>query len=97
MAEARRVTIDILGQRYIIRSEASDERVRELVAYVETRVKEISGGVPGQEPAKLLALAALDIADELFRLRDDQSRGARETSEHLGRLVRALQSAVADR
>lgn len=97
MAEARRVTIDILGQRYTIRSEASDARVRELVAYVEGRVREIGGGTPGQDATKLLALAALDVADELFRLRDEQARGTRETSEKLGRLVRALQSAVADR
>jgi cell division protein ZapA (FtsZ GTPase activity inhibitor) len=96
MAEARRITIEILGQRLTIRSEASDERVRELVSFLETRVREIGGG-PGQDPAKLLALAALDIADELFRLRDDQARGAQEARERVGRLVRALQDAVAER
>jgi len=97
MAEARRVTIEIMGQRFTIRSEASDERVKELVAYVEGRVREIGGSAPGQDPAKLLALAALDVADELFRLRDEQARGTKETSDKLGRLVQALQSAVRDR
>ena len=97
MAEARRVTIEILGQRFTIRSEASDARVKELVAYVEGRVREIGGSAPGQDSAKLLALAALDVADELFRLRDEQARGSREASERVGRLVQALQSAVRER
>ena len=49
--------------------------MRELAAYVETRAREIDGASPGQDPAKVLALAALYIADEMFRLRDERAEG----------------------
>ena len=75
MAEKQRVEVNILGQKYAIRSEAPPEYVRELAAYVEQRAREIGGATPGQDPAKVLALAALYITDEMFRLRDERAEG----------------------
>jgi cell division protein ZapA (FtsZ GTPase activity inhibitor) len=75
MADKHRVEVDILGKKYTIRSEAAPEYVRELAAYVEKRAREIEGASPGQDPAKVLALAALYIADEMFRLRDERAEG----------------------
>ncbi|HET8577077.1 MAG TPA: cell division protein ZapA [Methylomirabilota bacterium] len=78
MAEKHRVEVDILGQKYTIRSEAPPEYVRELAAYVEKRAREIGGASPGQDPVKVLALAALYIADELFRTREERAEGDQE-------------------
>ena len=36
MTEPKRVDVEILGQRYAIRSEAPPDYVRQLVAYLET-------------------------------------------------------------
>jgi cell division protein ZapA len=92
MAEKNRVEVEILGQKYTIRSEAPAEYVRELAAHVEQRVREIQGPSPSQEPAKLLALAALYITDELFRLRDAQALADKDTGARLGALSRLLDS-----
>ncbi|SRR6266498_1668469 len=83
MADKHRVEVDILGQKYTIRSEATPEYVRELAGYVEKRAREIDSASPGQDPTKVLALAALYIADEMFRLRDERAEGdkARATGE----------------
>ena len=45
MSEAHRVEVEILGQKYTIRSEADPKYVRDLAAYVEQRAK--SGARPG--------------------------------------------------
>jgi cell division protein ZapA len=92
MPDKSRVEVEILGQKYTIRSEAPPEYVRELAAYVEQRVREVQGPSPAQEPVKLLALAALYIADELFRRRDDQALADKDTSARLGALSRLLDS-----
>jgi cell division protein ZapA len=94
MTESHRTEIEILGQRYTIRSEASPDYVRELAAYVDARVKEIRGDGPGQDPVKLLALAALYIADELFRLRDESARSEGEASARVGALLQLLDAMV---
>jgi cell division protein ZapA len=92
MPDKSRVEVEILGHKYTIRSEASPDYVRELAAHVEQRAREIQGGTPSQDPVRLLALAALYIADELFRLRDEQASVDKDTSARLGALSRLLDS-----
>jgi cell division protein ZapA len=94
MAEPRRVDVEILGQRYAIRSEAPPDYVRQLVAYVETRVQEIRGDTPGQDATKVLVLTALDITDELFRLREEQGKGDIDVTARLGALIKLLDAVV---
>jgi cell division protein ZapA len=94
MTEARRVDVEILGQRYVVRSEAPSDYVQQLVAYLESRVRDIRGEAPGQDPAKLLALAALDITDELFRLRDERARSEGDATARVGALLELLDSVI---
>src|SRR5262249_29345817 len=97
MAEKNRVDVEILGQKYTIRTEASPEYVRELAGYVEQRVREIRGDGPAQDPVKLLALAALYITDELYRVKDERTVAEKDTSARLGALNQLLDSVVPDR
>ena len=94
MAEPRRVDVEILGQRYAIRSEAPPDYVRQLVAYVEKRVQEIRGDAPGQDTTKVLVLTALDLTDELLRLRDEQGKGDIDITARLGQLIKLLGAVV---
>ncbi len=92
MPDKNRVEVEILGQKYTIRSEAAPDYVRELAAHVEQRAREIQGPNPTQDTVKLLALAALHITDELFRLKDQQAMADRDTSARLGALSQLLDS-----
>jgi cell division protein ZapA len=92
--DSHRVEIEILGQRYVIRSHAPPDHVRRLVGFVEGRVGEIQGSGPPQDPQKLLALAALDIADELLRFQDERARNDGDASARVGALVQLLESMV---
>ncbi len=92
MPEKNRVEVEILGQKYTIRSEAAPDYVRELAAHVEQRAREIQGPNLTQDRVKLLALAALHITDELFRLKDQQATADRDTSARLGALSQLLDS-----
>ena len=72
MAEPQRVELTLLGQTLSLRTEASAEYLRTLAAFVEERVATLQqGGV--RDPLKALSLAALDIADELHRAREERS------------------------
>jgi cell division protein ZapA len=92
MADKNRVEVQILGQNYAIRTDAPPEYVRDLATYVEQRVREIRGDGPSQDPVKLLALAALYIADELFRLKEDHASADNDTRARLDALSRLLDS-----
>ncbi len=97
MAETNRVEVEILGQKYTIRSEATPQYVRELAAHVEKRAKDLRSGGAGNDPVKLLALAALYITDELFRTRDEQEEVDKETGARLSALRQLLDSVAPDK
>ena len=97
MAELNRVEVEILGQKYMIRSASEPGYVKELVAYLEKRVLELRGGGGGQDATRLLALAALYITDELFRLRDERREADRAASARVGALRDLLDAVVTDR
>jgi cell division protein ZapA (FtsZ GTPase activity inhibitor) len=90
---AERVEVVILGRALTLRSEASGEYLRALAAYVEDRVATIErSGVRDQSTA--LVLAALDIVDELFRAREERTRGERDVRTRIDALVALLEGAT---
>src|SRR3989442_15912299 len=93
MSEPKRVELTFLGQALAIRTEASPDYLRKLARFVEERVAELKrAGV--KDPLKALSLAALDIADELFKTRDEKTRGAGDIGARLGALVALLDKAT---
>jgi cell division protein ZapA (FtsZ GTPase activity inhibitor) len=94
MSDAQRVEVEILGQKYTIKSEADPKYVRDLAAYVEKRVKSVEGQMRGQDPIKALALAGLYIADELFQAREDLSKYEGDLPKRIGAMVDLLDALV---
>ena len=66
------VEVYILGQRYTIKGDAPEEHIRKLAAYVDGKLKEVYNVSPNITPVKASILAALDISDELFKLKKEQ-------------------------
>jgi cell division protein ZapA len=85
MADPDRVVpVDIHGQRYPIRSGLDPEYVARLAIYVDEKMRAAAESTPNGDSLRLAVLAALNIADELFRCRDT-------TNERDGRLAERAQ------
>lgn len=67
MKKALEVTI--MGQRLQIRSDSDDQYVEEVAAFVDKKVKEVLSKTKSVASAQVAILAAMNIADELFRYR----------------------------
>jgi len=92
MAEARVVSVEIRGQRYPIRSTLDDDYVGVLATFVDDKMRAAGESTPSGDVLRLAVLAALNIADELFRCQEAQQarRGAlAERAEALERLMDA--------
>ena len=91
MATPSRVELSVLGQKLSVRSEAEPEYLKTLARFVEERASTLQqGGV--RDPMSALVLAAIEIADELHRLRDDAVRDARDVHVRIGALVDLLEA-----
>jgi cell division protein ZapA len=71
------VEVYILGQKYTIKGDASEEYIRKLASYVDAKLKEVNSSLPNMMPVKALILTSLNISDELFRLKNEQERLAK--------------------
>lgn len=65
--------VRILNQVYSVRSGDDAAYVRELADYVDQRLQHVSDVAPTVDTLKVAILGALNIADELFRLRKSES------------------------
>ena len=74
------VPVQIFGQRYPIRSALDPQYVQELANYVDERMRAAADQSPAGDSLRLAVLAALNIADEAFRILDAEDGTARDRS-----------------
>jgi cell division protein ZapA len=91
---SRVVTVEIAGQRYPIRSTLDERYIAELASYVEQKMALAAEAAPASDTMGLAILVALNIADELFRARD-QSAVNGELSERALRLEQLVDEVLA--
>jgi len=90
MSEGRVIPVEIYGQRYPIRSTLDPDYVARLASYVDQKVRAAADSTPTSDSLRLAVLAALNIADELFRCRDITDARTGELAERAGELERLL-------
>jgi cell division protein ZapA len=88
------VTVDINGLRYPIRSHLEPAYVAELASYVELKMQLAARESPAGDTLKIAVLAALNIADEYFRAREDGSAQRTGLTERALELERMLDLAL---
>ena len=84
MSEGRVIPVEIYGQRYPIRSTLDPDYVARLASYVDQKVRAAADSTPTGDSLRLAILAALNIADELFRCRDTTDVRTGELAERAG-------------
>jgi cell division protein ZapA len=88
------VTVTIFGHSYSLRAEEDGSYVEELARQVDAKMRTLSEQTGTTEPVRVAVLAALNLADELEKLRAEH-RASEEALESTGReLVSALDRAL---
>jgi len=66
------VEVEILGQRYSIKTDEDDLYMKRLAEYIDKKLKETYSIAPNITPSKAMIITLFGVADELFRLRMKQ-------------------------
>lgn len=82
------VEVYILNQRYTIKGDAPEEHIQKLANYVNDRITEVYKSTTDITPLKASILAAIDIADELCRLKEEQGHLTNSIEEKAALLAR---------
>ena len=75
------IRVNIFGTEYPIRGDADPEYIEEIARYVDTKMKEVSKQLSLPSMTKVAILAAMNIADELFKERAEREKTVSELEE----------------
>ncbi len=68
------VQVDIFGQEYTVKAPANSTYITNIAEYVDSKMREVEKNLPGQQsPTRIAILAAMNISDEFFTLRNQQA------------------------
>ncbi|MDQ0339864.1 cell division protein ZapA [Caldalkalibacillus uzonensis] len=67
----RKVTVEIFGQKYTLKGEASEAYMKEVAHYVDEKMRELSAKNPSLDTTKTAVLTAVNLADEYFKLQQE--------------------------
>ncbi len=86
MKEPATVTVVIQGTELSFKTD-DPEHMKELAAFIDKQIKKVTQSGKVTDPVKAVALAAFNIADDLFKLRKDKAEMSEELSRRLGAML----------
>jgi cell division protein ZapA len=90
------VPVEINGQRYPIRSALDPAYIARLASYVDEKMRAAADSTPSTDSVRLAVLAALNIADELFRYRDSIHAESGQLAQRAEELEKLLDRVLLD-
>jgi len=91
--EKNRVIVSIFGKEYSLVSEVDTEYIKKAAQYLDLKMREVAGNYPNITEARVAVLAALNIADELFRCRENPD-GSPDMERRISDIARRLSEAL---
>ena len=91
---SRVVTVEIMGRRYQIRSALDLDYISDLASYVDEKIQAVAARSTGGDTVRVAVLAALNIADEYFRIRDADENLSHDAMRRAGEIERMVDLAI---
>jgi len=86
----RTFEVKILGQRYKMRSDEGEEYLNSLADFVNEKISEVQKSTKTVATHNLAILAALNIADTLFKLREQEAQAKKEVRDRVKRILKLI-------
>jgi cell division protein ZapA len=96
MKASRVVNVEIHGQRYAVRSDLDPEYISQLALYFDEKMKMAAAEIQSADGLCVAVIAALNVADELFRVRADGRGVGDQVRARTAEIERLLDQILAD-
>ena len=89
--EKNKVTVNIFGNKYTIKGDGNPEYIQELAQFVDKKMQEIVQFTSTISSYKVAILAALNIADEFYRVKIESEATQRIVEERATNLITRIE------
>ncbi len=84
------IKVEIGGQYYQVKSDMNEEYIEELASYVNNKMNLVAMQVPTVDTLKLAILTLLNMADELFRLKENYEKKNLEINKRAEEIIKSM-------
>ena len=88
----QKITVEIFGQQLNLKSEADPKFATDLAEFVDGQIRKVSNQI--NDPLKVVLLASLNIANELFEEQKSQQETTAAISERADLLIEMLEKSI---
>ena len=89
-----RIQVSILDETYSVRSEADSEHTLRVAGHVDSILRSLRRSLPQVDPYRIAILGAMEITDELFRLKNSAEHERADLATRLQRLTASVDQAL---
>ena len=86
--------VEIFDRIYRLKSEKDAEYLHELASYLDVKMKEVAEVAPTVDGQKIAVLAALNIVDEYFQIKNSREGNLKHFEDRAEKLLFKLQEAL---
>lgn len=90
------VHVDIHGHRYSVRSDLDPQYVSQLAELIDERMQSVARELSSADPTRIAVIAALNIADELYRARAESAGATDRLQAKTAEIERIVDAVLAD-
>lgn len=91
---SNKVKVNIFGNSYTIQGEASDEYIEKLAGYLNQKMNEVHNTISSGNSLQVAILAALNIVDEYFQMKEIDAHEADDVFKKTKALVSMLEEGL---
>jgi cell division protein ZapA len=88
------VEVDVYGQRLALQGDGDERYAHELALYVEGQMNSIAKNLTTSTPTKVAILAAINIADQLFKQESRRQAGDAEIERRTTGLLQCIDAEI---
>ena len=88
------VEVDVYGQRLALQGDGDERYAHELALYVEGQMNSIAKNLTTSTPTKVAILAAINIADQLFKQESRRQAGDAEIERRTKGLLQCIDAEI---
>ncbi|MCA9739918.1 MAG: cell division protein ZapA [Deferribacteres bacterium] len=89
-SERNVIKLTIYGTEYPIKGDTDVDYIKKVAGYIDQKMYEVERNTSAKSSLKVAILAALNIADELFRERAENQKNIRTFEKRIERLTQIL-------
>lgn len=87
----RTIEVTIMGQKFMVRSEADEAYVRQVADYVNSKVDEVISSTRSVASLNVALLAAMNITDEFFRYKKKKGEVLDRVGKRLDNMIELIE------